>query len=303
MRTLSLLVLFSLLTAFVRANPVEDSVKAKTPFKDFSLAQVEKGDVLVNREGLSQTPMVEAIQTCFLIKASVGTVTSTLVNWNPAGKSGLDVTSHQVLDSSVSADSFQSKLGPFLSGSKGGGWIAKQSHDAKDSSCELMLNDGEKSLLAATKTPDALLHAWGTILAKRYASFRGKGAADFSSLLSAVRQIGPLEVSSPSGGTYYWELSDLDGRGSISEGVTWQDGSRVCDGEFFVTSEYTASFDVSTLWPVTVDGKSATLVWRIDSALSPQFADLKGAERIASGSLVLSSVKKAIEAIRQKAEK
>jgi hypothetical protein len=58
MRTLSLLVLFSLLTAFVRANPVEDSVKAKTPFKDFSLAQVEKGDVLVNREGLSQTPMV-----------------------------------------------------------------------------------------------------------------------------------------------------------------------------------------------------------------------------------------------------
>jgi hypothetical protein len=224
-----------------------------------------------------------------------------LANWNPAGKPGLEVTSHLTLGSSVSADSFKPTLGPFLSSSQGGAWIAKQSKDPQSS--ELMLSDSEKKLLAVAKTPDALLRAWSKLLADEFESYQSKGSHDFSSLLATVRQIGPVEISSPSGGTYYWELSDVNGRGSISEGVTWQDGSRIGDGEFFVTSEYTASFDVNTLWPVTVAGKPATLVWRIDSALSPQFSDLKGAERFASGSLILSSVKKAIAAIRQKAEK
>ncbi len=302
MRSSLLLILLGAFAATVQADPIEDTVKSKTPFKDFQLKQVSDGDIQINRQGISQTPSVEAVQTLFVIKAPVSTVNSTLMNWNPAGKSGLEVTSHTVLGGSVSPDSFTPILGPFLAGSKGGGWIAKQSHDAKKPSCELMLTESEKTALSAAAKPDALLKAWADILARRYDSFRSGGASDFSSLLSAVRQIGPIDFSGPSGGTYYWELSDLNGRGSISEGVTWQDGSRVCDGEFFVTSEYTASFDVSTLWPVTIGGKSETLVWRIDSALSPQFADLKGAERIAAGGLVLSSVKKAIAAIREKAE-
>jgi hypothetical protein len=303
MRLLPCLTLFSLLALSAHATPVEDTVKTKTPFKDFALTQVSDDEILVNRQGISETPSVQAVQTLFLIKASVGTVTSTLASWNPAGKDGLDVTSHKVLGGSASPDSFTPTLGPFLNGSKGGGWIAKQSHAAKDSSCELMISDSEKTLLAAATKPDALLKAWGAILTKRHEAFHSGGASDFTHLISAVRTIGPIDVTAPSGGTSYWELSDLDGRGSISEGVTWQDGSRICDGEYFVTTEYTASFDVSTLWPVTVNGKSATLVWRIDSALSPQFADLKGAERIASGSLILSSVKKAIEAIRHQSEK
>lgn len=302
MRLLFRLLSLSFLATSLHADPVQDAVRAKTPFKDFTLDQVKGGDVLVNRQGLSQAANVEAIQTLFLIRAPLSTAKATIVNWNPAGKPGLDVTSHKTLDG-ASADSFTPTLGPFLSKTSGGQWIIKQSQKAKDSDCELMINDKEKTALAAATKPDALLHAWTKILVQRYDSFHDTGAPDFTSLLSAVKQIGPIDVSSPSGGASYWELSDLNGRGSISEGVTWQDGGHLCDGEFFVTSEYTASFDVSSLWATQLDGKEATLVWRIDSALSPQFADLKGAERMASGSLVLSSVKKAIEAIRKQSEK
>jgi hypothetical protein len=102
-------------------------------------------------------------------------------------------------------------------------------------------------------------------------------------------------------------MADVSHRGSISLGVTWSDAPdgkiQIFDGEFFVTSEYAASLNVNTLWPVTVNGKPATLVWRIDSALSNQFTSLSGAERIASASLILSSAKKAIEALRQEVEK
>jgi hypothetical protein len=94
----------------------------------------------------------------------------------------------------------------------------------------------------------------------------------------------------------------VSNRGEFSEGVSWSDSSgprRVFDGEFFVTSEYSASLNVSTLWPVTVKGKPATLVWRIDSAYARQFDDQSGPERIASAGMILSSTKKTIAALRQ----
>ena len=301
MRFLLFLCSLALTSSFAPADPTEDIVRTKTPFRNFSLSQVSKGEILENRQGVSIVPDVQAIQTCFIVKAPVAAVTSTLLHWNPAGKPGLDVSSHRVLTPPVSAASFKPTLGPFFTTTKGGGWIVKESKAAKGS--ELLLTEAEKTQLGAATTPETLLTAWSNLLVSRFQSFQGHGAADFSSLLAAMSKIGPLDVAAPAHGTYYWELSDLTGRGSISEGVTWQDGTRVCDGEFFVTSEYSASFDVSTLWPVTVDGKPATLVWRIDSAKSPQFASLKGAERLASGSLILSSTKKAIKAIREQAEK
>jgi len=285
------------------ANPAETALKSKSPFKDFTLDQVSDGQILESREGSSLSSQIEAVQTCFIIKASPDTVAARILSWNPAGKSGLDVSKHQALDSSAGADAFEKTLAAFFKSSDDDAtWIATQSKNAKDSSCELLLTPAEKNSLAAASTPAKLTSAWATLLANRFSGFRDHGAADFSSLRAAVKKLGAGDIPSPSGAVYYWEVGDVSDRGKLSEGVSWSDSSgpqRVFDGEFFVTSEYSASLNVSTLWPVTVNGKTATLVWRIDAAFANQFTDQGGAERIASSGLILASTRKTIDALRQ----
>jgi hypothetical protein len=289
--------------AMAGASPAETALKSKSPFKDFTLDQVSDGQILESREGSSLSPQIEAVQTCFIVKASPDAVAARILSWNPAGKSGLEVSKHQALDSSAGADAFEKTLAALFKSSGGDAdWIATQSKNAKDSSCELLLTPGEKNSLAAASTPTKLTSAWATLLANRFSGFRDHGAADFNSLRSAVKKLGAGDIPSPSDAVYYWEVGDVSDRGKLSEGVSWSDSSgplRVFDGEFFVTSEYTASLNVSTLWPVTVNGKTVTLVWRIDSAFSNQFTDQGGAERIASSGLILASTRKTIDALRQ----
>jgi hypothetical protein len=293
----------------LRAATSEDALKKSSPFTDFTLNQVEGGQILESRQGASASPSVEAVQTCFLLKASPDKVAAKLKTWTPAGKSGLEVSNHQKLSSRVTPDVFAGTLNSVFKTSGGdANWIVQQSQNALKPDCELLLNSEEKHQLAAATTSSKLTSAWSEILSHRFNSFRDHGSADFSSLISAVAKLGVGSIPSPSGGaSYYWEMADVSHRGSISLGVTWSDAPdgkiQIFDGEFFVTSEYAASLNVNTLWPVTVNGKPATLVWRIDSALSNQFTSLSGAERIASASLILSSAKKAIEALRQEVEK
>ncbi len=287
-----------------RADPAEQAMKSKSPFKDFALSQVAGGQILESRQGASLSPQIEAVQTCFVIEAPPDVVAARILHWNPAGKPGLEVSRHQVLSSSAGPDAFQNTLAAIFKSSGGdGSWIATQSKNATTPSCELLLTDAEKKHLAAASSPGALASAWAGILAGRLGNFRDHGAPEFASLRSSLKTLGAGDISAPSGdATYYWEVGDVSDRGEISEGVSWSDSSgpvRVFDGEFFVTSEYSASLNVSTLWPVTVKGKPATLVWRIDSAYAGQFDDQSGPERIASSGMILSSTKKTIAALRQ----
>jgi hypothetical protein len=293
-----------MVAALARADSAETALKSRSPFKDFTMSQVADGQILESREGSSLSSQIEAVQTCFIIEASPGTVAARILGWNPAGKRGLEVSKHQTLPSSPGPDAFEGTLAALFKSSSGeADWIATQSKNAKDTSCELLLSSEEKNHLAAASTPARLASAWAALLANRFNSFRDHGASNFTSLRTGLKKLGVGDIPAPSGSaSYYWEVGDVSDRGKFSEGVSWDDSSgpmRVFDGEFFVTSEYTASLNVSTLWPITVKGKSATLVWRIDSAFADQFTDQSGPERIASAGLILSSTKKTIEALRQ----
>jgi hypothetical protein len=274
-----------------RSDPAEQAVKSRSAFKDFSLSQVADGQILESRQGASLSPQIEAGQTCFLVQAPPEVVAARILHWNPAGKPGLEVSRHQILPASAGPDAFRETLASIFKSSGGdGGWIATQSKNATSSSCELLVTGAEKKQLAAADTPGALAGAWATLLANRLGGFRDHGAPDFSNLRTALKSLGAGDISGPSAdAVYYWEVGDVSSRGEFSEGVSWSDSSgplRVFDGEYFVTSEYSASLNVSTLW-------------RIDSAYADQFSDQSGPERIASSGMILSSTKKTIAALRQ----
>ena len=70
------------------------------------------------------------------------------------------------------------------------------------------------------------------------------------------------------------------------------------DIEFYVNSGIYCSIELEQLWPVTVNGRSETLVWRDDLVSTSNIAYLHGTERLASGMIMLQDVKQAIDAFR-----
>jgi hypothetical protein len=68
---------------------------------------------------------------------------------------------------------------------------------------------------------------------------------------------------------------------------------------YYSSSGFYMSTTFRQLWPVTVHGKSETLIWRWDMVSSPELQNLHGVEKMAASSLMLSDMKKAITAFRQ----
>ena len=67
---------------------------------------------------------------------------------------------------------------------------------------------------------------------------------------------------------------------------------------YYASGGYYAAVTLYQFWPVEVDGKSSTLVWRGDLISSAELADLRGVERLGSESALLRDVAKSVRALR-----
>ena len=70
------------------------------------------------------------------------------------------------------------------------------------------------------------------------------------------------------------------------------------DIDFYINSGVYATLELEQMWPVTINGKAETLVWRDDLVSAPSIAYLHGTERLASGMIMLQDVKQNIDAFR-----
>ena len=53
------------------------------------------------------------------------------------------------------------------------------------------------------------------------------------------------------------------------------------------------------MWPVTVEGKASTLVWRGDMISAPSLASLHGIERLGSESVMMKQISKSVALFRR----
>ena len=101
---------------------------------------------------------------------------------------------------------------------------------------------------------------------------------------------GPIISHSPLGGGLgsaplqpYWELFDVEGQGAFSLGAaasaTTGDGAQMVDLQYYASGGYLTYITLYQMCPVTVNGKPATLVWRVDSISSLDLADLHPFEK------------------------
>jgi hypothetical protein len=102
----------------------------------------------------------------------------------------------------------------------------------------------------------------------------------------------------------YWELLDVDDQGVLTLGAAYNRAAaggtyQQADALYYASGGYYVALTLYQMWPVTVDEKPSTLVWRGDMISSASLASLHGVEKLASESAMMKDIAKATTAFRR----
>ena len=130
---------------------------------------------------------------------------------------------------------------------------------------------------------------------------QGKIRNQFSSFLGATgigRGAGSLKPE------LYWELLDVDDQGVVTLGASYSRGGaggsyQAADALYYASGGYYVALTLYQMWPVTVEGKPSTLVWRGDMISAASLSSLHGVERLASESVTMKNITKAVTLFRR----
>jgi hypothetical protein len=179
-------------------------------------------------------------------------------------------------------------------------------------------------------TSAAVADFWSNLLSNRVRSFSSGGAAaqppydhsgaaieparEFAGLLKQQDKIGrqfsgflgQTGIGRASGAAreLYWEFLDVDNQGVLTLGASYARGGgdgpyQAADVLYYASGGYYVGLTLYQVWPVTVNGKASTLVWRGDMISSAALASLHGVERLASESAMMKDISKSVTLFRR----
>ena len=101
----------------------------------------------------------------------------------------------------------------------------------------------------------------------------------------------------------YWELLNADNVAVVTLGAFYSrnvgGALQAADTFYYSSGGYYVTLTLHQLWPVDIDGKPHTLVWRGDMVSSAELADLHGVEKLGSESAMMKDVAKSIALFRR----
>ncbi len=307
-------------------------------FESVDLRQLAKGEILARRGSLMDFSRGISTETCFLVPAPMQATLETLQTWNPTSHASLEVSIHRGIQSPPQDADFEA-LRLQTSNNSQQWLVEKTFAAGKGRpdihlSAEDLAALGSISKPSARDAQEREAETfWKGVLKQRAVRFQKGGIAalpayrrgaeevhpldEARSLLaeemslaqhfgSLLRQTGlsgeaPSGLSQPSQG--YWELSKISDHATLTLGAVFTRPSgpsvQVLDCQYFATGSYYLSLTLYELWPVTVDGREATLVWRGDLFSAPSLAVTRGTERLAYGAIMLQEIKKTIRFFRE----
>jgi hypothetical protein len=310
---------------------------AFSAFHDVDVKAMAGGTVLQARGPLLSFPRGITSQSLFIIDAQPAEVANKLAKWNPVNHPELKVWFHKsALPVPPTAADF-SELGNLPDNSSVQFQI-KSTANFDPANPSLQVSKEEAQLIAATaaqeKDPKALfVKVWSQILAGRVNSFLGgRSGSDYDMAsggdihpLSEVKSLfhadikvygqyqrllnqTPFKALAGPAGTkiapvdLYCDMFDVQGSAALGTGVAYQAASgnsiQSLDVEYYCNYGVYTTIELEQMWPVTVNGKTETLVWRDDLVSAPNIAYLHGTERLASGMIMLQETKEGVEAFR-----
>ena len=300
-------------------------------FDKVDLAQLAKSDVKTAHGPPMRNPRFLAVQSCYVAPGSPAQQIEALRRWDPTRHRELKVFLHSDLPSNPTPANF-AKLKTAPGNASVRSFVAstqKLSSDLQISRDEVKRFSGAAESSGAIPAPVAAF--WTDVLTARTKSFVSGGmsaqppydhagpsirASDevngllreqekirrqFSGLLGSTgigRGAGSLRPE------LYWELLDVDDQGVVTLGASYSRGGaagtyQAADVLYYASGGYYVALTLYQLWPVTVEGKPSTLVWRGDMISAASLGSLHGVERLGSESVMMKNITKAVTLFRR----
>ncbi len=327
---LLLLLVLRLGLTTARADAVSD-LASFSIFDKVDLAQLAKSDVKTAHGPPMSNPRFLAVQSCYVAPGSPSQLMEALRRWDATRHRELKVFLHSDLPSNPTSANFE-KLRNAPNNASVRSFVAatqKLSSDlqvSKDEAKKFSAGTGGGGVIPA---PVAMF--WTDVLTARTKSFasggmsaqppydhagpsvrasdevngllreQGKIRNQFSGFLGATgigRGAGSLKPE------LYWELLDVDDQGVITLGASYNRGGaggiyQAADVLYYASGGYYVALTLYQLWPVAVEGKPSTLVWRGDMISAASLGTLHGVERLGSESVMMKHISKAVTLFRR----
>lgn len=302
-------------------------------FDKVDLAQLAKTDVKTAHGPPMKNPPFLAVQSCYVVPGSPAHQMEALRQWNPAKHRELKVFLHSDLPSNPSPANFErlknapdnASVRSFVTATQ------KMSSNLQISKEEAQKFSAGGGGGAGAVMPPAVAAFWTDVLTGRTKAFVSGGMAaeppynhagpsirtsdEVSGLLREQDKIrrqfsGLLGATGIGRGTgsltpeLYWELLDVDDQGVVTLGASYSRSGaggtyQAADVLYYASGGYYVALTLHQLWPVTVEGKPSTLVWRGDMISSAELGSLHGVERLGSESVMMKNITKAVAAFRR----
>ena len=312
------------------ADPVSE-LASFSIFDKVDLAQLAKSGVKTAHGPPMKNLRFLAVQSCYVAPGSPAQQMEALRRWNPAKYRELKVFLHSDLSSNPGPASFEK-----LKDAPGNASVRSFVAATEKLSPELQISHEEAKRFSAAAggggvMPPAVVAFWADVLTARTKSFvsggmtaespydhagpsirasdevngllreQGKIRQQFSGLLGATA-IGRGGGSLPA--ELYWELLDANDHGVVTLGASYSRSGaggtyQSADVLYYASGGYYVALTLHQLWPVTVDGKPSTLLWRGDMISSPELESLRGVERLGSESVMMKNITKAVTLFRR----
>lgn len=295
------------------ADPVSE-LKSFSVFDSVDLAQLAQGDAKAVRGTPMNTSRFLSVQSVWVAPGAPAQTAEALRRWSPAGQSELKVILH------TNGSNFSR-----LSQAPNNSAVQALVSATTSKSPELQISRAE-----AAKLPDAAAGStlsgkvasfWSSVLSGRASAFAAGGlsaqppydhsaqairpGAEINALLSEQGKIRQKFSGLLSGrAEQFWELVEVEGKGVLTLGASYSrsvsgGGYQAADVIYYASGGYYVALTLYQMWPVEVNGKPSTLVWRGDMTSSAELAGLAGVERLGSESAMMKDVSRAIRVFRR----
>lgn len=321
--------LFGLTSTIARADPISEMASFSV-FEGVNLAELAKSGPKI-MHGPPMGGRFLSVQSCYVMSGSPAQQVDALRRWNPTRHGELKIFLHGDLSGSASAANFSR-----LKSAPNNGPVQSFVELTLKGGSELQISKVEAKNLPTGATgggtmPAAVANFWSELLAARARSFASGGSAsqapydytgenirpndELNSLLKQqdkirkqfsgfLGQTGIGRGGGAIGPEAYWELLDVDDRGVATLGAFYHRSdangpAQAGDVLYYASGGYYVSLTLYQMWPVNIEGKASTLVWRGDMISSASLGSLHGVERLASESSMMKEISKAIAAFRK----
>ena len=323
--SISLILLAASALPKLMADPVAEIISFSN-FKEVDLKKLAKGDVISASGATMRFSRGLEVESLFIVPMPVMKANELQQKWDGVRHSELKVYQHVDLPRRAAAQDFQriasapqnSSVGKFVTATEK---LNPERPELQMSAAEAK-SAGKIEGGAKGTMPPGVSAFWINLLHGRASAFLQGGLAGqpaYASRGGAVRpadeaaellrerpairkQFSSLAATMTGGAggnpALYYELFDVEGRAALSLGATYSraagDAMQTGTVQFYSSDGFFVLLSVAQMWPVQIEGKSATLVWRSDLLSSSQLGDLRGIERSGASVAMRKEIQKNI---------